>query len=589
MADTLEKIGFKNFTTSDVSAGTAFDITTDASTAFVIKDILCKQGNSSNPVELKATLAATSDIGTYPVAVGTVASSAVSGMSGSLIIPPNHTFRVTPTVKTAAYWDMQFATWNHYQYGYFNNASRNFNQSSYNRTTVPTFGGVLEKTIKTTHYDNFAWNTSTGSPWYSGDNFGNGSYTTSNYNNSYQWNENYGYQWMLLTTPSLNPSGTVGPNGGSNMIVGQGNSSYYNTYSWAVASDNSVNKLGTQGWNTQYYSQPHWDGEQLCFMGGSNNLYVRNIGIAGFLEYQGTSGNNYMTIQTSGSDSAQGTRNMSSYARTFWTNSSPTHGYWVTVSGHSNNNIKVTAQKVSKAGVIAAGQATSFTCDAGDFWSIADSSTNSNNGNPKTLSNVYSNGNSYDKWMFADWHSTSSKLIIVIADANGEQLNFLAVDHGERAPNNARFLTVEQLDEFFGWKSPIIETSNGVARIALGSGSSSSLTNNCTPAQPEGFTPHHTCRQTMYLAENDLYLFCQANNGRILKYDLTSADGAVEVIASKAKSGAGTNDIVGMDGNEQRETFHAIKTYPTTSVINSRSYTQGFSAHMSVYGIKETR
>ena len=84
-------------------------------------------------------------------------------------------------------------------------------------------------------------------------------------------------------------------------------------------------------------------------------------------------------------------------------------------------------------------------------------------------------------------------------------------------------------------------------------------------------------------------MFCQANNGRILKYDLTSADGAVEVIASKAKSGAGTNDIVGMDGNEQRETFHAIKTYPTTSVINSRSYTQGFSAHMSVYGIKETR
>ena len=143
-------------------------------------------------------------------------------------------------------------------------------------------------------------------------------------------------------------------------------------------------------------------------MGGSNKLSGRNSGIAGVLEYQGTSGNNYMTIQTSGSDSAQGTRNMSSYARTFWTNSSPTHGYWVTASGHGNNNIKLTAQKVSKAGVIAAGQATSFTCDAGDFWSIADSSTNSNNGNPKTLSNAYSNGNSYDKWMFADWHSTSS-------------------------------------------------------------------------------------------------------------------------------------------------------------------------------------
>tara|TARA_Y100001935_G_scaffold54192_1_gene45182 strand:+ start:2074 stop:3840 length:1767 start_codon:yes stop_codon:yes gene_type:complete len=588
MADTLEKIGFKNFSTSDVAAGTAFDIATDANTAFVIKDILCEQSNTANPVELKATLAATSDISTYPTNIGTVASGSTSGMSGSLIIPPNHTFRVTPTVKAAAYWDIQFATWNHYQYGYFNNSARNFMQSNYNRTTVPTFGGALEKTIKTVHYDNFAWSTATGSPWT--DNFGNGSYTSNNYSIAYQWNENYGYQWMLLTTPTLNPNGTAGPNGGSNMIVGQGNSSYYNTYSWAVASDNSANKLGFQNWNSQYYSQPHWDGEQLNFMGANNNLYVRNIELLAHLGYSGATGNSYMQIVTNSADSGQGNRMMSSYARTFWTNSSPTHGYWVTSSGHGNNNIKLTAQKVSKSAVIAAGTASSFTADAGDFWAIADSQTNSNSGNPKTLSNSYSNGSAYQKHMFADWHSTAQKLVIVIADENGNQLNFLVVDHGQRAPNNGRYATVEQLDEWFGWKSPIIETSNGVARIGLGNGGTGhSLTNNCTPAQPEGYIPNHYAVYTMYLVENHLYMYCVSNNGRILKYDLTDADGAVEVIASKDKSAAGTNDVVGMDGQDQRETFHAIKTYPTTSVINSRSYAQGFSAHMSVYGIKETR
>ena len=90
MADTLEKIAFKNWSTSEVAAGTAFDITTNANTAFVVKDILCEQSNTANPVELKATLAATSDIGTYPTNIGTVASSAVSGMSGSLKIGRAH-------------------------------------------------------------------------------------------------------------------------------------------------------------------------------------------------------------------------------------------------------------------------------------------------------------------------------------------------------------------------------------------------------------------------------------------------------------------------------------------------------------------
>tara|TARA_Y100000592_G_scaffold27630_2_gene43938 strand:- start:25600 stop:27369 length:1770 start_codon:yes stop_codon:yes gene_type:complete len=589
MADTLEKIGFKNFSTSDVAAGTAFDIATDANTAFVIKDILCEQSNTANPVELKATLAATSDISTYPTNIGTVASGAVSGMSGSLIIPPSHTFRVTPTVKSAAYWDMQFATWNHYQYGFFNNNARNFMQSSYNRTTVPTFGGSLEKTIKTTHYDNFAWSTATGSPWT--DNFGNGSYTTSTYSNSYSWNENYGYQWMLFTTPTLNPSGTAGPNGGNNLFVGMGNSSYYNNHSIGTASDNSTNKLGQQGWHTQYYNIPSWDGEQLVFSGNYNNLYWWNLAEAKHYNFQGASGNyTYGIVQTNGADSGQGTRYLTSYGRTHFCNSSPTHGYYVTVSGHAGTNLKITASKVDKSAIIALGSATqTYTMAAGDFWTITDSSTNSNNGNPKTVCNTYSNGQAYDKWMTADWHSQASKLVIVIADVNGNQLNFLVVNHGERAPNNGRYATVEQLEEWFGWKSPIIETSGGVARIALGSGGSSSLVNNCSPSQPEGYVPNHYATYTMYLAENDLYLYCESNYGRIMKYDLTDADGAVEVIASKAKSAAGTNDVVGMDGQDHRETFHAIKTYPTTSVINSRSYTQGFSAHMSVYGIKESR
>ena len=589
MADTLEKIAFKNWSTSEVAAGTAFDITTNANTAFVIKDILCEQSNAASPVELKATLAATSDIGTYPTNIGTVASSAVSGMSGSLIIPPSHTFRVTPTVKAANYWDIQFATWNHYQYGYFNNASRNFNQSSYNRTTVPTFGGALERTLKTTHYDNFAWSTATGSPWT--DNFGNGTYTTNYYSQNYQWSENVGFQWMLLTTPTINTNGTAGPNGGSNMIVGMGNSSYYNTHSFGVASDNSTNKLGQQAWHTQYYHMPSWDGEQLVFAGNYNNLYFWNLAEGRHLGYQNATGSQtYGIIQTNSADSGQGTRYLTSYARTHWCNSSPTHGYYVTVSGHQNTNVKITASKIDKSALIALGANTqTHTMAAGDYWTITDVSTNSNSGNPKTLGNSYANGQGYDKWMFADWHSVAQKLVIVIADVNGNQLNFLVVNHGERAPNSARYATKEQLEEWFGWKSPIIETSSSVARIALGSGGSSSLVNNVSPAQPEGLTPTHHARQTMYLVENHLYLYCTANYGRILKYDLTDADGAVEVISSKIKSAAGTNDVVGMDGQDQRETFHAIKTYPTTSVINSRSYTQGFSAHMSVYGIKETR
>lgn len=118
MADTLEEITYKNFSMNELTAGTAHTFTTDASTAFVIKDINVAQKTGAE-VTMSLRLAETSEYnaGRY-YDLGTIGGVGNTGAEGSLIMPPNHTLAIVPTPQTISFTDLYLSNWTTARYNH---------------------------------------------------------------------------------------------------------------------------------------------------------------------------------------------------------------------------------------------------------------------------------------------------------------------------------------------------------------------------------------------------------------------------------------------------------------------------------------
>lgn len=106
MADQLKQIAFKKFTTSEIQAGTRFDVTTNASTVYAIKSIEATQGYNDDAVSAIATAGLTTDFnsGNY-VSLGTCAGKDIVGLSGTAILDSSSTLSIRPTAKSIKYTD----------------------------------------------------------------------------------------------------------------------------------------------------------------------------------------------------------------------------------------------------------------------------------------------------------------------------------------------------------------------------------------------------------------------------------------------------------------------------------------------------
>ncbi len=177
MADTLDHIGFKKWTSTEISAGTAFTVTTDANTSYVIKDILTDQGSTTNPIELKARVGLTANYNAGNYAdLGVVSSGTVEGATGSLIIPPSSTFALVPTALAINYYDIYYHTYR-----------TNTNQV-YHQANIPFVNGIAQPTLATKPFNNKNFSTASG--------FGN-------HVNQYPWSTTQrNGQWLWMVTNS---------------------------------------------------------------------------------------------------------------------------------------------------------------------------------------------------------------------------------------------------------------------------------------------------------------------------------------------------------------------------------------------------
>lgn len=111
MADEIRQLAFKEFTDTEIEAGTRWDaLTTNGTTNYVIKSIEATNGSSGdNAITASATIGLTTDFnnGKY-VSLGECAKSNRVGLSGSSIMAANSTLSIRPQAKSISYRDHAF-------------------------------------------------------------------------------------------------------------------------------------------------------------------------------------------------------------------------------------------------------------------------------------------------------------------------------------------------------------------------------------------------------------------------------------------------------------------------------------------------
>tara|TARA_B100000427_G_scaffold166906_3_gene138632 strand:+ start:1941 stop:3563 length:1623 start_codon:yes stop_codon:yes gene_type:complete len=106
MADRIEELFFKKFTTAEIEAGTRHDFTTDATTAYVIKDIETNQGSDTFPVTGSVTAGKTTDFSAGRFSKIGQFGSLVDSLSGSAILDASSTLSIRPTAQSINFRDI---------------------------------------------------------------------------------------------------------------------------------------------------------------------------------------------------------------------------------------------------------------------------------------------------------------------------------------------------------------------------------------------------------------------------------------------------------------------------------------------------
>ena len=140
MADEIKQLAFKQFTTSELVAGSAANVlTTDASTHYVIKGIEATQGDNDSAVVATATLGLTAGLaaGQY-ASLGTVAKKDRVGLSGSAIMDASSTLTIRPTATTITFLDEKVFSGKNSSAGTVNEIFVKSSLSSVNGLAEPT-------------------------------------------------------------------------------------------------------------------------------------------------------------------------------------------------------------------------------------------------------------------------------------------------------------------------------------------------------------------------------------------------------------------------------------------------------------------
>jgi len=228
MADRIEELFLKKFTVAEIEAGTRHDFTTDANTAYVIKDIETTQGSDTSPITGSVTAGKTTDFSAGKFSrIGQFGSS-VDSLSGSAILDASSTLSIRPTATSIGFKDIILSVDN------------SQNQSSQAGPVInivePTVNGVIDTALKTQTTETAAGAGST-----SGSFTGNTSQFTIVHTNA------NGIKLYMRAVRGSNSNGQT-------YVIGYDNSTNYTDFS-------------------QAYSSPCWDGERYWFWYDSSYIY----------------------------------------------------------------------------------------------------------------------------------------------------------------------------------------------------------------------------------------------------------------------------------------------------------------------------
>lgn len=106
MADRIEELFLKKFTSTEIQAGTRHDFTTDANTAYVIKDIETTQGSDTFPIAGSVTAGKTTDFSAGRFSRIGQFGSLVDSLSGSAILDASSTLSIRPTAQSINFRDV---------------------------------------------------------------------------------------------------------------------------------------------------------------------------------------------------------------------------------------------------------------------------------------------------------------------------------------------------------------------------------------------------------------------------------------------------------------------------------------------------
>lgn len=143
MADQVKQLAFKDFTITELQAGTAANVlTTDASTHYVIKGIEATQGDNNNPITATATLGLTAGLSTGQfTSLGAVAKQDRLGMSGSVIMDASSTLTIRPTATSITFLDENVRSGK--------NSSGASGGDNFVKSVRPSVNGLDETTLNT--------------------------------------------------------------------------------------------------------------------------------------------------------------------------------------------------------------------------------------------------------------------------------------------------------------------------------------------------------------------------------------------------------------------------------------------------------
>ncbi len=107
MADRIEELFLKKFTSTELGAGTRHDFTSNSTTAFALKDVEFSQGSDNDAISGSVTVGKTSDFSASPSKFSTLGTfgALVDSLSGTAIMDIDSTLSIRPDAKVITYTD----------------------------------------------------------------------------------------------------------------------------------------------------------------------------------------------------------------------------------------------------------------------------------------------------------------------------------------------------------------------------------------------------------------------------------------------------------------------------------------------------